>query len=149
LQDDLQEAVEIIENVTINSMADSLDNNDGNNYNITCRGGGSQCHFFRSSNARPGDEIFAKEPNAADGDTTDSPLQNSPPQATVEESSFETNHQVRGVDYADLIKLNGTHVFAAYADKIIVWNANDGTLLSTTVVIPTHDDEGNISAQAR
>eukprot|EP00979_Chaetoceros_neogracilis_P011412 scaffold2813_cov113-Chaetoceros_neogracile.AAC.1 len=98
---------------------------------------------------RPVNGIFAKEPNAADGDTTKSPLQNSPPQATVGETSFETNHQVQGVDYADLIKLNGTHVFAAYADKIIVLNANDGTLLSTTVVIPTHDDEGNISAQTR
>jgi len=143
LQDDLQEAMEIIGNVTINSMADSFENNAGNNFNFICRGGGDQCSSLPSFNARPGDEVFAKEPNenVADGDTANSPPQNSPPQAAAGENSFETNNQVQGVDEADLIKSDGTHVFAAYADKIMVWNANDGTLLSTTI-IPTHDDEG-------
>jgi len=57
------------------------------------------------------------------------------------ESSYGTNNQVDGVDEADTVKSDGTHVFAAYGDQIVVWEASSGNEVSRTV-IPTTDDEG-------
>jgi len=57
------------------------------------------------------------------------------------ESSYGTNNQVDGVDEADTVKSDGTHVFAAYGDSIVVWEASSGIEVSRTV-IPTTDDEG-------
>jgi len=57
------------------------------------------------------------------------------------ESSYGTNNQVEGVDEADAVKSDGVHVYAAYGDTIVVWEASSGTEVSRTV-IPTADDEG-------
>jgi len=57
------------------------------------------------------------------------------------ESSYGTNNQVEGVDEADTVKSDGVHVYAAYGDNLVVWEASSGTEVSRTV-IPTTDDEG-------
>ena len=56
-------------------------------------------------------------------------------------SSYGTNNQADGVDEADVVKSDGTHVYAAYGDSIVVWDAATGTEVSRTVV-PTADDNG-------
>jgi len=57
------------------------------------------------------------------------------------EDSYGTNNQVEGVDEADTVKSDGTYVYAAYGDKIVVWDATSGIEVSRTV-IPTADDNG-------
>ena len=42
------------------------------------------------------------------------------------ETDFGTNNQVTGVDEADLVKSDGTYVYAAYGDVLVVWNALSG-----------------------
>jgi len=42
------------------------------------------------------------------------------------EDSYGTNNQVKGVDEADIIKSNGSFVFAAYGDLLVVWDAMKG-----------------------
>jgi hypothetical protein len=41
------------------------------------------------------------------------------------EDSYEANNQVEGVDEADFVKSDGTHVFAAYGDVLFAWDAQD------------------------
>jgi len=57
------------------------------------------------------------------------------------ENSYGSNNQVEGVDEADSVKSDGAHVYAAYGDNLVVWDAIDGTEVSRTV-IPTTDDDG-------
>lgn len=61
------------------------------------------------------------------------------------ENSFGTNNQVDGVEEADLIKSDGEVVYAAYGDKVVIWNANTGVELSRTT-LPTEDGNGRISS---
>jgi len=58
------------------------------------------------------------------------------------ESSYGTNNQVEGVDEADKVKSDGTHVYTAYGDILIVWNAATGKEV-TRVVMPPRADSHN------
>mmetsp|Transcript_14548 Transcript_14548/g.31342 ORF Transcript_14548/g.31342 Transcript_14548/m.31342 type:complete len:906 (-) Transcript_14548:70-2787(-) len=40
-------------------------------------------------------------------------------------NSFQSKNQVEGMDTADKVKSDGTHVFTAYQDVIYAWNASD------------------------
>mmetsp|Transcript_14549 Transcript_14549/g.31345 ORF Transcript_14549/g.31345 Transcript_14549/m.31345 type:complete len:877 (-) Transcript_14549:70-2700(-) len=40
-------------------------------------------------------------------------------------NSFQSNNQFEGMDTADKVKSDGTHVFTAYKDVIYAWNASD------------------------
>lgn len=57
------------------------------------------------------------------------------------ENSFGTNNQVAGVDEADLVKSDGEHVFAAYGNTLVVWDALTGVELSRTEM-PLEDEDG-------
>lgn len=45
-------------------------------------------------------------------------------------TDYETNNQEEGVDEADLVKSDGTYVYAAYGDTLVVWEALTGDLIS-------------------
>lgn len=45
-------------------------------------------------------------------------------------TDFETNNQVDGVDEADLVKSDGTYVYAAYDDVLVIWEALTGTFVT-------------------
>ena len=45
-------------------------------------------------------------------------------------TDFETNNQVDGVDEADMVKSDGTYVYAVYGDAIVVWEAATGTYVT-------------------
>jgi len=57
------------------------------------------------------------------------------------EDSFGSNNQVDGVDEADAVKSDGTYVYAAYSDTLVVLEAESGKEVSRTV-IPTDDEDG-------
>lgn len=61
--------------------------------------------------------------------------------STGGETDFGTNNQVEGVDEADFVKSDGTHVYAAYGQNLVVWDARTGKEVSRTK-IPTEDDDG-------
>ncbi len=61
------------------------------------------------------------------------------------ENSFGTNNQVDGVEEADLIKSDGEVVYAAYGDKVVIWNANTGVELSRTTLPTEKNGNGRIS----
>jgi len=54
--------------------------------------------------------------------------------AVAGESSYGTNNQVKGVDEADIVKSDGTHIFAGYGNEIIVTDLN-GTIV-TRIAVP-------------
>lgn len=145
---DLQEAIEIVGNVTIDHFVSYHFTYNYYWYGIQCRGGGQDCiQMMDDVVAMP--EVLMRDPpvmESVDADTDSAPdnkesVADSAPGSAGGEDSFGTNNQVQGVDEADLLKSDGIHVFAAYGDKVMVWNADNGTLLSTTV-IPTVDDQG-------
>lgn len=45
-------------------------------------------------------------------------------------TDFETNNQNDGVDEADKVKSDGTYVYAAYGDTLVVWEAATGTFVT-------------------
>ena len=63
------------------------------------------------------------------------------------EDSFHANNQVDGVDSADVVKSDGTHVFAAYGDILYAWEANDGTAGVSITAMPGNETDcyGNYS----
>ena len=63
------------------------------------------------------------------------------------ESSYQTNNQVQGVDQADIVKSTATHSFAAYGDKLIVWDVVTGKLLSVTVM-PTQGQDNTTTSSS-
>lgn len=63
------------------------------------------------------------------------------PSTTVGEDSYDTNVQVEGVDEADVIKSTNETVYAAYGDKLVVWEAKTLKTLSVTVM-PSEQEEG-------
>lgn len=82
-----------------------------------------------------GPPVMAAEMNADDsqGEALPSPDQEG-------EDSFETNVQVEGIDEADVIKSTNTTVYAAYGDKLLVWDARTLKMLSETVM-PFREEE--------
>jgi len=69
--------------------------------------------------AESSDSLMAKDPAPGAAMATADEVSN--------EDSFETNNQVDGVDEGDIVKSDGTYVYAAYGDLLYVWNATDGT----------------------
>ena len=57
------------------------------------------------------------------------------------EDSFGTNNQVQYVDEADIVKSDGTHVFAAYGDLLYSWRAENGTTGTSITPMPFNDTE--------
>ena len=57
-------------------------------------------------------------------------------------TDFETNNQNIGVDEADMIKSDGTYVYAAYGDVLVVWNAMNGSFV-TNYTLPAIDTSVN------
>ena len=45
-------------------------------------------------------------------------------------TDFETNNQVDGVDEADMVKSDGTYVYAVYGDAVVVWNSATGAYVT-------------------
>mmetsp|Transcript_2296 Transcript_2296/g.3520 ORF Transcript_2296/g.3520 Transcript_2296/m.3520 type:complete len:918 (-) Transcript_2296:32-2785(-) len=48
------------------------------------------------------------------------------------EDSYGTNNQVPDIDEADVVKSTVQHVFAAYGDQLVVWEAKSGKKISVT-----------------
>jgi Secreted protein containing C-terminal beta-propeller domain distantly related to WD-40 repeats len=141
LELDLLEAIELLGNITIDKFATNHFSSNYYLHSYVCRGGGSDCmQSMDDVVLLPPPEVMMREDVDSSAPEKES-VADSPTSNAAGEDSFGTNNQVQGVDEADLVKSDGTHVFAAYADKLMVWNAENGTLLSTTV-IPTEDDEG-------
>jgi Beta propeller domain len=51
-------------------------------------------------------------------------------------TDYNTNNQNEGVDEADFIKSDGTHVFAAYGDVVVVWEAATGEFVTNYTLPP-------------
>lgn len=69
--------------------------------------------------------------------------ENSPEILTSEgstEDSFETNNQYEGVDEADIVKSDGTFVYAVYGSEIIVLDVNGNELFRLQVGTDKDDD---------
>lgn len=62
------------------------------------------------------------------------------------EDSFETNVQVEGIDEADIIKSTNTTVYAAYGDKLIVWEVKTLKILSTTIMSSEKEERRKLSS---
>lgn len=56
-------------------------------------------------------------------------------------NSFETNNQEDGIDTGDKTKSDGTYVYAAYGDSLLVWSAADGDLKSQIEMPPVTPKE--------
>lgn len=54
----------------------------------------------------------------------------------VKETSYETNNQVDGVDEADIVKSDGTHIFLGYGDQVIVTDLKGSVLTNATLPPP-------------
>lgn len=139
-KEDLYEAVEVLANVTIDRQAIQRFH-----YNLwpfcpIARGNGrlACAEVVMMDEAARGTEPGGSEamPPAADDSSLETSLD-----AEKGEDSYGTNNQVEGVDEADLVKSDGTHVFAAYGSELVVWDAITGDRLSTTE-LPIHDDDG-------
>ena len=128
------EAAEIIANITIENLAESYFRQE-NNYNFLPRGGG----FGQAGTAEAKGEVMFDV--AADSPTAGGPESGSQKGG---ESSFDTNNQVAGVDEADLVKSDGSHVFAVYGGTVVVIDADETstTKLLSRTEIPTEDDIG-------
>jgi len=57
------------------------------------------------------------------------------------ETDFGTNNQVEGVDEADVVKSDGTFIFAAYGDKVIQFDTFGRKISETTMPAPYFDEE--------
>lgn len=58
------------------------------------------------------------------------------------ETDYGTNNQVEGVDEADVVKSDGTYVFAAYGNKVIQFDTFGRKISETTMPEPQFDEEG-------
>eukprot|EP00978_Attheya_sp_CCMP212_P023798 scaffold73673_cov43-Attheya_sp.AAC.1 len=56
--------------------------------------------------------------------------------ATTREGSFGTNNQEEGVEEADVVQSDGTFVYAAYGDFLVVWRASTGEILQKIQMPP-------------
>ncbi|KAL7522694.1 hypothetical protein ACHAWX_007636, partial [Stephanocyclus meneghinianus] len=88
--------------------------------------------YESSAEAASTSEVMASPSLASDGSAS-----------KVQEDSYGTNNQVEGVDEADVVKSDGTHVFAAYGDLLYAWNATDGTKGTSITRMPYNDTTEN------
>ena len=128
LKNDLEEAVYYLANVHI-------DNNARNNFS-----GGYYNYFIpRGGRGRPMMTMDAEGPMTVESaGAGDNSKQSSTP---VTESSYGTNNQEEGVEEGDVVTSNGEHVFSAYGNRIVVWDADSGEEVSRTT-LPTTDVNG-------
>lgn len=125
---DLEEAVALMASATIDREAQWYFH--PNWYCDTARGGVGSC--LQNGN------VVANSPPVMEGDISSAEMKGA---SSAGENSYGTNNQVAGVDEADLVKSDGEHVFAAYGDTLVVWDAITGVELSRTV-LPTPDEDG-------
>lgn len=57
-------------------------------------------------------------------------------------NDFGTNNQEDSVEEGDIIVSNGRHVFAVYGDRVVIWDATTGDMLSD-IKMPTFDESLN------
>ena len=67
---------------------------------------------------------------ASGGDAMGAAGPNGKGESAAGATDFETNNQVDGVDEADMVKSDGTYVYAVYGDTIVVWEAATGTYVT-------------------
>lgn len=147
LESDLMQAVELMNNITIDNYASMMDSYRP--YPSVCRGGSFGCmeimrDTFQDTDTE--DRVFTTTEFQADApemvaDSPDVQFTTNEAASAGGEDNYGTNNQVKGVDEADFVKSDGTYVFAAYNDRVVVWSADEGTLLSDTK-IPTADENG-------
>ena len=63
------------------------------------------------------------------------------------QTDFETNNQEEGVDEADAVKSDGKYVYAAYGERIVVWDALSGDLI-TNVTMPAIDNTNIVNDES-
>ncbi len=127
LRSDMLEAFEILSNVTIDIEARRKFHDDFYG-----------CHTLRGGRLGGCIMMMAEEGRPMAMARGSSSISSSPRKG---ESSFQTNNQVKGVDEADKVKSDGTHVFVAYGNQLVTFNALTGEELSTTIM-PTDDELG-------
>jgi len=76
----------------------------------------------------PEEDGFAGPTFESDSSTTGGNVPESSPSADGA-TDFDTNNQEEGVDEADSVKSDGTYVYAAYGDVLVVWEALTGTFV--------------------
>lgn len=139
LKEDLYEAVEIMTNVTIDRQAVQKFHYDMWPICAIARGNSrSDCDDIVYYMDMDMDGVGITEDFSPSDGARETVPESAPSSG---EDSFGTNNQVHGVDEADQVKSDGTHVFAAYGSQLVIWDALTGDRLSTTD-IPTHDDDG-------
>lgn len=133
LKDDLESAVKFIVDVQIDINANQKFRNQYGYYGGWIPRGG----FLG------GDGVMIMEDSGAEESVTSGGKEESSGASYKGEGedSFGTNNQVDGVEEADLIKSDGSIVYAAYGDQIVVWNATTGVELSR-ILLPTEDEDG-------
>jgi hypothetical protein len=122
---DLEEAVYYLANVHIDQNARNRYSQGYYNYWVP-----------RGGRGRPMMMVDAEGPMMAEsaGAGDSSTKQDSAP---VTESSYGTNNQEEGVEEGDVVTSNGSHVFAAYGNRIVVWDAESGEEVSRTTLPET------------
>ncbi|GFH50222.1 hypothetical protein CTEN210_06698 [Chaetoceros tenuissimus] len=150
LQEDLQEAIELLGNITIDQLA-------YRHYHswisILCRGGGDDCYeqyddfLITEFKFEPGvimesaSEFAFSDPSpdaASDSSASDA----APADTETTETDFGTNNQVQGVDEADLVKSDGDYIYAAYGNQVKIWRKDGNHTLVKPIIIPEEDDDG-------
>ena len=63
-------------------------------------------------------------------------------EAEFGETDYGTNSQTEGVDEGDLVKSDGTYVYAAYGDRLVVFSKDGGGKLSETFMPKSPPPEG-------
>jgi hypothetical protein len=62
-------------------------------------------------------------------------------------TDYQTCNQEKGVDESDMVKSDGVHVFAAYGDIVVIWNAATGNSRCRLIPVPPIDDSIMLAAQ--
>lgn len=58
-----------------------------------------------------------------------------------DETDYGTNNQVEGVDEADMVKSDGTFIYAAYGDKVVQFDTFGRKVSETTMPAPSFDED--------
>jgi len=88
-------------------------------------------------------EDMAVEMDMSD-QTSSTKSESSTATSTAGQDDYGTNNQVEGVDEADIVKSDGTYVYAAYGDVLVVLDLA-GEILSRTKIPDPHATAGNLT----
>mmetsp|Transcript_17034 Transcript_17034/g.36945 ORF Transcript_17034/g.36945 Transcript_17034/m.36945 type:complete len:982 (+) Transcript_17034:2-2947(+) len=83
----------------------------------------------------------AKEVMPGDSDFADDAAASEAGEGEGGESDWQTNTQVEGVDEADVVKSDGTSIFAAYGDRLVHFDTTGRKLSETTMPAPYFDEK--------